>query len=85
MKTTAISVLGTLKDAQGGAGKARWDNSRPAIGLVQQEELPIDELHIIYNKAYKELADRIKADIRSVSPQTNVVLDNIELKDPWDF
>ena len=34
---------------------------------------------------YKDLADRIKADIRSVSPETKVVLDNIELKDPWDF
>ena len=85
MKTTAISVLGTQKDAHGGAGKARWDTWRPAIGLVQQEELPIDELHIIYNKAYKDLAERIKADIRSVSPETKVVLDNIELKDPWDF
>ena len=85
MKTTAISVLGTQKDAHGGASKARWDTWRPTIGLVQQDELPIDELHIIYNKAYKDLADRIKADIRSVSPETKVVLDNIELKDPWDF
>ena len=85
MKTTAISVLGTLKDAHGGAGKARWDTWRPAIGLVQQETLPIDELHIIYNKAYRDLADRIKADIKTVSPDTKVVLDNIELKDPWDF
>ena len=85
MKTTAISVLGTQKDAHGGAGKARWDTWRPSIGLVQQDELPIDELHIIYNKAYKDLAERIKADIRSVSPGTKVVLDNIELKDPWDF
>ena len=85
MKTTAISVLGTQKDAHGGAGKARWDTWRPSIGLVQQDELPIDELHIIYNKAYKDLAERIKADIRSVSPETKVVLDNIELKDPWDF
>ena len=85
MKTTAISVLGTQKDAHGGASKARWDTWRPTIGLVQQDKLPIDELHIIYNKAYKDLADRIKADIRSVSPETKVVLDNIELKDPWDF
>ena len=75
MKTTAISVLGTLKDAHGGAGKARWDTWRPAIGLVQQEQLPIDELHIIFNKAYKDLAERIKADIQSVSPKTKVVLE----------
>ena len=57
MKTTAISILGTQKGAHGGVDKARWDNWRPTIGLVQQDELPIDELHIIYNKAYKDLAE----------------------------
>ena len=85
MKTTVISVLGTQKDAHGGSGPSRWDTWRPTIGLVQQEELPIDELHLIFNKAYTNLAERIKADIRSVSPETKVVFDIIELKNPWDF
>ena len=85
MKTTVISVLGTQKDAHGGAGKARWDTWRPNIGLVQQEELPIDELHLILNREYLQLAERVKADIASVSPETKVVMDIIQLKDPWDF
>ena len=85
MKTTVISVLGTQKDAHGGAGKARWDTWRPSIGLVQQEELPIDELHLIFNKEYQQLAERVKADIKSVSPETKVIFDIIQLKDPWDF
>lgn len=85
MKTTVISVLGTQKDAHGGSGPSRWDTWRPNIGLVQQDELPIDELHLIFNKAYTNLAERIKADIKSVSPETNVVFDIIELNDPWDF
>ncbi len=85
MKTTVISVLGTQKDAHGGAGKARWDTWRPNIGLVQQEELPIDELHLILNREYLPLAERVKADIASVSPETKVVIDIIQLKDPWDF
>lgn len=85
MKTTVISVLGTQKDAHGGAGPARWDTWRPNIGLVQQEELPIDELHLILNREYKSLAERIRKDVNSVSPETNVVFDFIELKDPWDF
>ena len=85
MKITAISVLGTQKDAHGGAGPARWDTWRPTIGLVQQENLPIDELHLILNKEYMPLAERIKADIRSVSPETKVIFDIIQLKDPWDF
>ena len=85
MKTTAISVLGTQKDAHGGAGPARWDTWRPTIGLVQQEDLPIDELHIILNKEFMPLAERVKADIKSVSPETKVILDIVQLKDPWDF
>ena len=85
MKTTVISVLGTQKDAHGGSGPSRWDTWRPTIGLVQQEELPIDELHLIFNSEHKNLAERIKADIRSVSPETKVVFDILELKNPWDF
>ncbi len=85
MKTTVVSVLGTQKDAHGGTGPKRWDTWRPTIGLVQQEELPIDELHLIFNAEFKNLAERIKTDIRSVSPETKVVFDIINLKDPWDF
>lgn len=85
MKTTVISVLGTEKDAHGGRSAARWDTWRPNIGLVQQEELPIDELHLILDKEFLPLAERVKADINSVSPETNVIFDIVNLKDPWDF
>ena len=85
MKTTVISVLGTQKDAHGGTGKSRWDTWRPTIGLVMQENLSIDELHLIFNAEHQALADRIKRDIQSVSPETDVVFDIIQLKDPWDF
>ena len=85
MKTTVISVLGTQKDAHGGTGPSRWDTWRPTIGLVQQEDLPIDELHLIFNKEHTNLAERVKADIKSVSPETKVVFDIIQLADPWDF
>ena len=85
MKTTVISVLGTQKDAHGGTGPARWDTWRPNIGLVQQDDLPIDELHLIFSSQHAPLAERVKTDIREVSPETKVVLDIIELKNPWDF
>ncbi len=85
MKTTVISVLGTQKDAHGGTGPSRWDTWRPTIGLVQQEDLPIDELHLILNKEFTPLAERVKADILSVSPQTKVIFDIIQLVNPWDF
>ncbi len=85
MKTTVISVLGTQKDAHGGTGPARWDTWRPTIGLVQQDDLPIDELHLIFSSQHTPLAERVKADVRKVSPETKVVFDVIELKNPWDF
>ena len=85
MKTTVISVLGTQKDAHGGHGQSRWNTWRPTIGLVQQENLPIDELHIILESEFINLANRIKNDISLVSPETNVIFDFIELDDPWDF
>ena len=85
MKTTAISVLGTQKDAHGGLSPARWNTWRPTIGLVSQGSLRIDELHLIFGREYMSLAERIKGDVAQVSPETEVVFDLIELNDPWDF
>ena len=85
MKTTVISVLGTQKDAHGGRGANRWDTWRPTIGLVQHETLAINELHLIFNLEYLPLAKLIRDDIHTVSPETEVIFDNIELANPWDF
>ncbi len=85
MKNTVISVLGNVKDAYGGTGPTRWSTWRPTIGLVQQESLPVHELHLIFNKCFTKLAEQIREDIKSVSPETKVVFANLELADPWDF
>ena len=85
MKTTVISVLGTYKDALGGTGPERWEVWRPTIGLARQDDLPIDELHIIFNQEFSRLAERIRDDVMCVSPNTKVVLDIIQLANPWDF
>ncbi|MGN1360626.1 MAG: RNA repair transcriptional activator RtcR family protein [Kiritimatiellia bacterium] len=47
--------------------------------------MPIDELHLSFNREQENLANRIKEDIRTVSPGTTVILDIIQLKAPWDF
>ena len=81
MKTIAISVLGTQKDAHGGAGPARWDTWRPTIGLVQQESLPIDELHLILNKEFlpptETLGDWMDRGLNEEKPTEQ------ELRDDW--
>lgn len=85
MKNVAISVLGTQKDLHGGRSPARWDSWRPNIGLVSHEELKLDELHLILNREHLQLAEFIKGDIALVSPETEVMLDIVDLNDPWDF
>ena len=85
-KTVMLSILGNIKDARGGKDEARWNSWRPNIALVQQPELPIDELHLVFDaNKFEPLADRVRADIARVSPKTRVVYEQIALRDPWDF
>ncbi|MCH1919183.1 RNA repair transcriptional activator RtcR [Shewanella sp. A3A] len=83
-KTIAISLLGTQLDSVG-KGKKRWERWRPNISLVSQEQLVIDELHLLHNQQSWRLANNVAMDIETVSPETQVQLHTLELVDPWDF
>ncbi|MBJ9977430.1 sigma 54-interacting transcriptional regulator [Pseudomonas sp. S75] len=82
----AIGFLGTTLD-RNGKGAARWNRWRPTIGLCRQPELPLDRLELIHGLAARDigLAERIRADIRQVSPHTEVRLHPLTLGNPWDF
>ena len=84
MKKVAISLLGTVLDNRGNRQK-RWEKWRPTVSLCQQETLSIDRMELITQAGFKSLAERVAADIREVSPQTEVVIHLIEMADPWDF
>lgn len=85
-KTVAIGFLGNVLDRIG-KGAERWTKWRPSIGLCQQDDLIIDRLELLHgeNQRDVDLAARIKADIYSVSPETEVCLHSLSLNDPWDF
>ena len=83
MKRVAIGLLGPVLDH--GVGNDRWNKWRPTVGLCQQEELPFDRLELIYNIRYTRLAEVIVKDIATASPETEVRLHMVEMKDPWDF
>ncbi len=51
----------------------------------KQPELPIDKLELLYQTNDYVLAERVKEDVEQVSPQTEVVLHEIQIEDPWDF
>ncbi|QXH47499.1 RNA repair transcriptional activator RtcR [Pseudomonas xanthosomatis] len=84
--TVAIGFLGTTLDRKG-KGANRWNHWRPSVALCQQPDLPIDRLELLHGTTARDmgLAERIRDDIRSLSPRTEVRLHSLPLANPWDF
>ena len=78
-KNVVIGFLGTNLDA---GKRRRW---RPSVQLVEHADFPVDRFELIHSIRWKNLAEKIKAAIESTSPQTEVLLQQMEIKDPWDF
>ncbi|MAQ17268.1 MAG: transcriptional regulator [Sandaracinus sp.] len=83
MKTVVIGFLGTTLDA--GLGDRRWNKWRPTVALGQHEDLVVDRLELVHPPNRRRLAETVAADVRQVSPETEVRLHALDLQDPWDF
>lgn len=83
MKKVVVGLLGTTLDR--GQGPDRWNQWRPSVSLCQHEDLLIHRFELLYQKKFQAMADGIAEDIRSVSPETDVVLRLVEFEQPWDF
>jgi transcriptional regulatory protein RtcR len=83
-KTVVIGYIGTVLD-QGGQSSQRWEKWRPTVALCQQEDLVVDRLELLHDPRSRSLVDRIKCDIESVSPETEVRPIETNVRDPWDF
>jgi len=81
--TVVIGFLGTQLDA--GQGTGRWEKWRPTVSLAQHEDMVISRMELLYTLKHKALAEVVKADIATVSPETTVNLVPLDLADPWDF
>ncbi|MBA3938033.1 MAG: sigma 54-interacting transcriptional regulator, partial [Planctomycetes bacterium] len=79
----AIGLLGPSLDD--GFGAKRWQRWRPTVSLCQQEDLAISRFELLHQRRYDQLAEVIAADIRQVSPETEVRSRHIEFTDPWDL
>jgi transcriptional regulatory protein RtcR len=79
-----IGFLGTSLDAGGGAG--RWEKWRPTVSLGMFEDLWVDRIELLADaRRFGELCKQVQSDLVMQSPQTRVVLNDLYLKDPWDF
>lgn len=83
-RRVVIGVLGTTLDRRG-KRENRWSKWRPTVGLCQQTDLPIDRLELLHQPRDKGMAQQVAEDIVAVSPATQVVLQQVALKDPWDL
>ncbi len=82
-KSVAIGFLGTTLDI--GKQQNRWQRWRPSVALCQHEDFLVDRLELIHGGRFTGFAEQVRADIARVSPETEVRLNTMELKDPWDF
>ncbi|PTT43078.1 transcriptional regulator [Acidovorax sp. HMWF018] len=78
-----IGFLGTQLDSGKGAG--RWEKWRPTVSLVQHEDVVIERLELLYTPPHRELAQQVRADMATASPETTVNLVPLPIADPWDF
>jgi transcriptional regulatory protein RtcR len=79
MRNVVIGFLDTQLDM----GKRRpW---RPTVQLCAHAGFPVDRLELIYDQRFYHLACNVMAAIEHVSPETEVRLVCLDLKDPWDL
>ncbi|HET9943032.1 MAG TPA: RNA repair transcriptional activator RtcR [Terriglobia bacterium] len=78
-----IGLLGTVLDS--GNGMARWQNWRPTVSICRQPDLIVKRLELLHPLRDTRLATTVSEDIRSVSPETEVVLHPVDFADPWNF
>jgi transcriptional regulatory protein RtcR len=82
-RRTVLGILGLSLDA--GLDVDRWNNWRPSVSLCQHEDFLIDRFVLLYEPKSERLFQQVADDIRAVSPETEVVGQEIPFDDPWDF
>jgi transcriptional regulatory protein RtcR len=82
-KTVVIGFLGSQLDAGQGAG--RWEKWRPTVSICQQEDVAVQRLELLHAPGHLRLAELVAQDVRTISPETEVNLVAMPLRDAWDF
>jgi len=78
-----IGLLGTTLDL--GKKPDRWNSWRPTVAVCTQPDLVVHRLELLHPSSHSSLAQLLKTDIESASPETEVRLHDFPADDPWDF
>ncbi|MGB1259470.1 MAG: RNA repair transcriptional activator RtcR, partial [Akkermansiaceae bacterium] len=82
-KRVVIGFLGTKLDM--GFNPDRWERWRPTVSICANEGSVVGRYELLYEERYQKLADQVMADMRQVSPETEVCGRVLGIKKPWDF
>src|SRR6185295_9150433 len=78
-----IGLLGSTLDA--GFGAARWHRWRPTVSVCQHPDLLVKRFELLAQTPFLDLAQTVAADLRQVSPETEVRIRTLDFKNAWDF
>ena len=82
-RNVAIGFLGINLD--NGKGPARWERWRPSVDLCRQDDFVIHRFELLCDPKHIKIAQLVQADIELVSPDTTVVINEMEIENPWDL
>jgi len=81
--TVVIGLLGTTLDM--GKHPDRWQNWRPSVSICRQPDLIVRRFELLHGSRENPLAELVRRDVSTVSPETEMRLHQIDFGDPWDF
>ena len=84
MKRVVFGYFGATLDV-GGRGDKRWQRWRPSVSLCQHDDLLVDRFELMHDRRQQRAAAEMAADMKQVSPETEVRLRQVDFRDPWDF
>ncbi|KPL52782.1 transcriptional regulator [Prosthecomicrobium hirschii] len=82
-RRVVLGFIGTVLDA--GRADRRFDKWRPTVAMCAHPSLPVDRYELLRDARHSDLADTLAADMRAISPTTEVRQVEMNLTDPWDF
>jgi transcriptional regulatory protein RtcR len=79
----AIGLVGSKLDL--GKRADRWQEWRPSVALCRQPDLIVKRFELLHGPREAMLADQVRGDIGTCSPETDVRLHALDVSNPWDF
>lgn len=82
-KTVVIGFVGSTLDQ--GKKEERWQRWRPTMSLLMHEDLLVDELVLLHDRRSVSLIEHLQHDAAQISPATQLIGQQVNIRDPWDF